>query len=64
MITQKDIHNAIVENVDPWKKAYISHQCGGDPERIKRLEQTIADVCNGIIESIKNSGTDYLDQKQ
>lgn len=64
MITQKDVHNAIAENVDPYRKAIISHNCDGDSEKIKRFEQTVADILNGIIKSIQNSGTDYLNQKQ
>lgn len=63
-ITQKDIHNHIVENTTPFQKAYISMQCNNDPEKIKVFEQNMANLLNGIIESINNSGTRYLNKKQ
>lgn len=63
-ITQKDIHNHIVENISPLQKAYISMQCNNDPEKIKVFEQKTANLLNNIIESINNSGTRYLNQKQ
>ena len=62
-ITQKDVHNHIVENASPLQKAYISMQCNGDPEKIKKCEQSMANILNGIIETIKNSGTDYLNKE-
>jgi len=63
MVTQKDIHNIIVEKADPWQKQYLSLQCGGDPEKIKSVEQSMATLVNGIAEALKNSGTDYLNTR-
>lgn len=63
MVTQKDIHNHLVENVTPWQKQYISMQCGYDPEKIKAVEQSMANIVNGIVEVLKNNGTDYLNKR-
>lgn len=63
MITQKDIHNHIVENAEPWQKQYISIQCGGDVEKIKDVEHAMANIVNGIIRTLKNDGTDYLNKR-
>lgn len=62
MITQKDVHNSIVINANDWQKRYLSLQCGGDIEKIKQFEQTMANMINGISKAIKNSGTDYLNK--
>ena len=63
MITQQQIHNTIVEKADGWQKAYLSQQCGNDVETIKKAEQTMADVLNGVISVIQNKGTDYLNTR-
>lgn len=62
MVTQKDIHNSIVVNASDWQKRYLSLQCGGDVEKIKQVEQTMANMINGISKALKNSGTDYLNK--
>ena len=62
MITQQDVHNSIVINANDWQKSYLSLQCGGNVEKIKKVEQTIANVINGISKAVKNSGTDYLNK--
>lgn len=62
MVTQKDIHNSIVVNASDWQKSYLSLQCGGSVEKIKEVEQTIANVINGISKVLENSGTDYLNK--
>ena len=62
MITQQDVHNSIVINVNNLQKSYLSLQCGGNVEKIKEVEQTIANVINGISKALKNSGTDYLNK--
>lgn len=62
MITQQDVHNSIVINVNNLQKSYLSLQCGGNVEKIKEVEQTIANVINGISKAVKNSGTDYLNK--
>lgn len=63
MVTQKDIHNILVENATPWQKQYISMQCGCNPQKIKAVEQSMANILNAIIESSKNEGTDYLNKR-
>ena len=35
MITQKDIHNHLVNNTEPLQKSYIAMQCGNDVEKNK-----------------------------
>lgn len=62
MVTQKDVHNSIVVNVSVWQKRYLSLQCGGNVEKIKEVEQTMANMINGISKALKNSGTDYLNK--
>lgn len=62
MVTQKDVHNSIVINANDWQKCYLSLQCGGNVEKIKKIEQTMANMINGISEILKNSGTDYLNK--
>lgn len=62
MITQKDVHNSIVANADDWQKSYLSLRCGGDVEKIKEVEQAMANIINGISKALKNSGTDYLNK--
>ena len=62
MITQKDVHNSIVVNASVWQKRYLSLQCGGSVEKIKEVEQTMANMINGISKALKNSGTDYLNK--
>ena len=62
-ITQKDIHNHIVENCTPLQKAYISMACNCDPIKMHECEQAVANVINNIIGSMTNSGTDYLNKK-
>ena len=60
MVTQKDIHNIIVENASDWQKRYLSMQCGGDVEKIKEVEQSMANIVNGVVECLQNSGVEYL----
>lgn len=62
MITQKDVHNNIVVNASDWQKSYLSFQCGGNVEKIKEVEQSIADMINGISKVLKNNGVDYLNK--
>ena len=37
-------------------------QYGGDVEKIKEVEQTMANMINGISKALENSGTDYLNK--
>lgn len=62
MVTQKDIHNSIVANASDWQKSYLSFQCGGNVEKIKEVEQSIANMINGISKALKNNGVDYLNK--
>lgn len=62
MVTQKDIHNNIVANANDWQKRYLSMQCGGDVEKIKEVEQAIANLVNATVEIMQNNGVDYLNK--
>lgn len=62
MITQKDIHNNIVENASDWQKRYLSMQCDGDVEKIKEVEQSMANIVNGVVKCLQNSGVEYLNK--
>ena len=62
MVTQKDIHNNIVENASDWQKRYLSMQCGGYIEKIKEVEQSMANIINGVVNSLQNSGVEYLNK--
>ena len=62
MITQKDIHNIIVETASDWQKGYLSMQCGGDVEKIKGVEQSMANIVNGVVKCLQNSGVEYLNK--
>ena len=62
MVTQKNIHNIIVENASDWEKIYLSMQCGGDIEKIKEFEQSMANIVNGVVECLQNSGVEYLNK--
>ena len=35
-------------------------QCGGDVEKIKEVEQSMANIVNGVIECLQNSVVEYL----
>ena len=61
-ITQKDVHNNIVANASDWQKAYLSLQCGGNVEKIKEVEQSMANIINCISKALKSSGVDYLNK--
>lgn len=63
MVTQQDIHNNIVENASDWQKRYLSMQCGNDVEKIKEVEQSVANIVNGVVSVFRNAGTDYLNKK-
>ena len=63
MVTQKDIHNNIVENASDWQKIYLSMQCGGDVEKIKEVEQSMANIVNWVVSALKNNGVDYLNER-
>ena len=60
MVTQKDIHNIIVENASDYQKMYLSMECGGEIEKIKEVEQRLANIVNEVAKSLQNSGVEYL----
>ena len=62
MVTQKDIHNDIVKNTSDWQKICLSIQLGGDVEKIKEYEQSIANIINEVVECLQNSGVEYLNK--
>ena len=62
MVTQKDIHNIIVENASDLQKRYFSMKCGGDIEKIKEVEQSVANIVNEVVECLQNSGVEYLNK--
>ena len=62
MVTQKDIHNDIVKNTSDWQKISLSIQPGGDVEKIKEYEQSIANIINEVVECLQNSGVEYLNK--
>ena len=37
-------------------------QCGGDVEKIKEVEQSMANIVNGVVKSLQNSGVEYLNK--
>lgn len=53
MITQQDVHNNVVLNANDWQKRYLSFQCGGDIEKIKQVEQTVANLVNNIAKALQ-----------
>ena len=63
MVTQKDIHNIMVENASDCQKRYLSMQCGDDIEKIKEVEQSMANIVNGVVSALKNNGVDYLNER-
>lgn len=63
MVTQKDIHNIIVENASDYQKMYLSMECGGEIEKIKEVEQRLANIVNEVVSALKNNGVDYLNEK-
>ena len=63
MVTQQDIHNILVENASDWQKRYLSIQCGNDVEKIKEVEQRMANMVNGVISALQNNGVDYLNER-
>lgn len=59
MLTQKDIHNFIVEHMTDQQKIYLAIRCSNDPKKIKETEKTVAKVCNVIC----GAGFEYLNTK-
>lgn len=60
MITQKDVHNQIVENTSIFQKAYLAFQCQLYGVDIKDMEQTIANIVNGVANVFSSDTMQYL----
>ena len=37
-------------------------QCGGDVEKIKEVEHSMANIVNGVVKSLQNRGVEYLNK--
>ena len=59
MLTQKDIHNLLVENMSVQQKIDISMRCDNDPTKIEKVEKTVAEMCN----LIGGAGLEYLNKR-
>lgn len=59
MLTQKDIHNLLVENMSVQQKIDISMRCGNDPTKIEKAEKTVAEMYN----LIGGAGLEYLNKR-
>lgn len=59
MLTQKDIHNLLVENMSVQQKIDISMRCDNDPTKIEKEEKTVAEMCN----LIGGAGLEYLNKR-
>ena len=55
MLTQKDIHNLVVEHATDQQKIYIAIRCGNDPKKIEETEK----MCNVIC----GAGFEYLNKR-
>ena len=53
---------SIVENASDLQKRYLSMQCGGDVEKIKEFEQSMANIVNGVVKCLQNSGVECLNK--
>ena len=63
MITQEGVHNILVDALDPIKKVEMSAACNHDPEKIKSVEQRMADILNVVVDIVVNPGTIYMNTK-
>ena len=59
MLTQKDIHNLLVENMSVQQKIDISMRCDNDPTKIEKAEKTVAEMCN----LIGGAGLEHLNKR-
>lgn len=37
-------------------------QCGNDVEKLKEVEKSMANMVNGVVKALRNSGVDYLNK--
>lgn len=63
MITQEGVHNVLVEAMSPVEKVKLSAACKHDPEKIKGVEQRMADILNVVVDITVNPGTIYMNTK-
>lgn len=63
MITQEGVHNVLVEAMNPLQKVELSAACNNDPEKIKNVEQKMADMLNIVVDIAVNPGTIYMNSK-
>lgn len=63
MITQEGVHNILVDAMDPMMKMEFSSACNNDPEIIKSVEKTMADILNAVVDIAVNPGTIYMNTK-
>lgn len=55
MITQKDIHNHIVENATFSQKAFLVLQCQIHGVSVESVEKSMANIVNGVINPMINT---------
>lgn len=55
MVTQKDVHNQIVENSSLSQKAYLALQCQIHGVSVESVEKSMANIINGVINSMINT---------
>lgn len=55
MVTQKDIHNHIVENATFFQKTYLALQCQIHGVSVKSVEQSMANTINAVMNSMVNT---------
>jgi hypothetical protein len=63
LVTQKEVHNFLVNNTTMCQKINISATYGNDVEKIKSFEKDVANFINGFTETYKTSlgpVVDYL----
>ena len=55
LVTQKEVHNFLVNNTTMSQKINISALYGNDVEKIKSFENDVANFINGFTEAYNNS---------
>lgn len=60
MVTQKDVHNQIVENATFSQKAYLAMQCQVHGVSVESVEQSMANIINGVVNAIGSETMRYL----
>lgn len=63
LVTQKEVHNFLVNNTTMCQKIHLSATYGNDIEKIKSFENDVANFINGFTDTYKTSlglVVDYL----